>query len=231
MVKIKGKKGYFSVGEIVLWASSLFLITLAFVLFDRQNYLSFISSLIGATSLIFNAKGNPIGQVLIVVFSVLYGIISWTYAYYGEMITYLFMTAPMAVLCLVEWLKNPYKNSRTEVKVNAVGGKEIVFALALTLVITIIFYFVLQVFNTTNLFISTVSVATSFFAAYLTFRRSPYFALAYALNDIVLIVLWTLATIENLSYVSVIVCFFIFLINDVYGFISWIKMQKRQAEN
>lgn len=78
---------------------------------------------------------------------------------------------------------------------------------------------------------STVSVTTSFIAVYLTFRRSPYFALAYGANDIVLIILWVMATAKDRSYLSVVVCFVMFLINDLYGFINWRRMQKRQKEN
>ncbi len=63
---------------------------------------------------------------------------------------------------------------------------------------------------------------------YLTFRRSAYFALAYAANDVVLIVLWTMATLTDVSYLSVVICFAVFLINDIYGFISWSRMRKRQ---
>ena len=63
---------------------------------------------------------------------------------------------------------------------------------------------------------------------YLTFRRSPYFALAYAANDVVLIVLWALAAAENVTYISVIICFVVFLVNDLYGFASWKQMEKRQ---
>lgn len=50
-------------------------------------------------------------------------------------------------------------------------------------------YFILRAFNTANIIPGTISVTTSFVAVYLTFRRSPYFALAYAANDVVLIVL------------------------------------------
>lgn len=84
---------YFSRAERLLWGLSVVLIGA----FDRENYLTLAASLIGVTSLIFNAKGNPIGQVLMVIFSLLYGIISYTFAYYGEMVTYLGMTMPMAV--------------------------------------------------------------------------------------------------------------------------------------
>ena len=88
---------YFSRAERLLWGLSVVFIVGSFCAFDRENYLTLAASLIGVTSLIFNAKGNPIGQVLMVIFSLLYGIISYTFAYYGEMITYLGMTMPMAV--------------------------------------------------------------------------------------------------------------------------------------
>lgn len=229
MVKIKSAINYFSKGELLLWSLSVLFILVSFFAFDRKNYMTLSASIIGATSLIFNAKGNPLGQILIVVFSVLYGIISFTFAYYGEMITYLGMTAPMAVFAFVSWIKNPYNGKKSEVKVNDLKFAEIIFMLLLTAAVTIIFYFILKFFNTANLLPSTLSVTTSFIAVYLTFRRSPYFALAYAANDIVLIVLWFLASLTDISYVSVTVCFIMFLVNDIYGFISWIKMRKRQT--
>ena len=37
--------------------------------------------------------------------------------------------------------------------------------------------------------------------------------------------------LEDISYLSVVVCFIAFLANDIYGFISWRKIEKRQAEN
>ena len=132
---------------------------------------------------------------------------------------------------LISWLRHPYKNNKAEVEVNNIGKKEVAFMLALSAVVTLIFYYILAYFDTANLLPSTLSVTTSFIAVYLTFRRSPYFALAYAANDIVLIVLWVMATAQDISYLSVLVCFAVFLANDLYGFLSWIKMQKRQLEN
>ena len=231
MEKIKSALSYFSKCEIILWSSSVLIIVVSFVIFDRENYMTLIASVIGATSLIFCAKGNPTGQVLIVVFSILYGIISYTFSYYGEMITYLGMTAPMAVFALVSWLRNPYNGNRAEVKVNSIKRREVFFMLLLTAVITFVFYFILKYFHTENLIPSTLSVTTSFIAAYLTFRRSACFALAYAANDIVLIVLWILAALSDVSYLSVTICFAAFLANDIYGFINWLRMQKRQQSN
>ena len=222
-------RNYFSKVEIGLWISSVLLIVISFCALDRINYWTLCASLIGVTSLIFSAKGNPFGQLLMVIFSLLYGIISYTFAYYGEMITYLGMTMPMALFALVSWLRNPYKGNKAEVKVNSISKKEMIYMWLGTGIVTVVFYFILEYFNTANIIPSTLSVTTSFLAVYLTFRRSPFFALAYAANDIILILLWILASVCDVRYISVVVCFVAFLVNDIYGFISWQKMKRRQG--
>ena len=219
---------YFSKEELALWGASSGLIVVSFLIFDRENTMTLAASLIGTTSLIFNAKGNPIGQALMILFSLLYGVISYTFSYFGEMITYLGMTGPMALFALISWLRNPYKGNHAEVAVNRIGKWEYLGLYLATAVVTLGFYFILEHFHTANIIPSTLSVATSFIAVYLTFRRSPYFALAYAANDVVLIILWVLAAKEDISYLSVIICFVMFLAKDLYGFVSWKRMEKRQ---
>ena len=222
---------YFSKAEIILWCASAALILVSFCLFDRESYITLFASLIGVTSLIFSAKGNPVGQLLMVIFSLLYGIISFTFSYYGEMITYLGMTMPMAIFALVSWLKNPYKGNKSEVKVNTIGKIEALFMWAAAAAVTVLFYFILDYFQTANIILSTASVTTSFIAVYLTFRRSPFFALAYAANDTILIALWILASMYDTRYISVVVCFMAFLVNDIYGYTSWQRMKIRQEKN
>lgn len=221
---------YFSITEWCLWAGSVTLILLSFLIFDRSDGLTLTASLLGVTSLIFCAKGNPIGQALMIVFGLLYGIISYRFAYYGEMITYLGMTAPMAIFALIAWLKHPYRGNRAQVEVNGLSRREILWLIPLTAAVTVLFYFILAYFGTQNLIPSTLSVTTSFVAVYLTFRRSPWFAAAYAANDLVLILLWVLAAGSDRSFVSVAVCFVVFLVNDLYGFFRWRVMQKQQRE-
>lgn len=221
---------YFTNEEKLLWTCSVIVITLAFIEFDGSGWLTLAASLIGVTSLLFNAKGNPVGPILMIVFSLIYGYISLTFAYYGELITYVGMTLPMSAWSLIAWLRHPYRGRRAEVTVNAhLRAAEWALLTALTAAVTTGFYFILSALGTANIIPSTVSVATSFAAAYLTARRSPCYAAAYALNDMVLIVLWVLACAEDPGYVSVVVCFVAFLVNDIYGFVSWRRMQERQS--
>ncbi|MGN0172276.1 MAG: nicotinamide riboside transporter PnuC, partial [Acutalibacteraceae bacterium] len=148
MNKTKRLIHYFTKAEKLLWMFSVIGIIAAFFAFDRDNYITLTASLIGVTSLILSAKGNPIGQFLMIIFSVLYGFISYTFSYFGEMATYLGMTAPMAFISLISWLRNPYKGKKSEVKVNRISKKEHIFMWVMTVIVTVIFYFILANFHT-----------------------------------------------------------------------------------
>lgn len=215
--------------EFLLWITSVVIVTASFLLSPAQDYLTLIASLIGVTALIFVAKGYVIGQVLTVVFAVFYGIISFYFQYYGEVITYLGMTSPIAVLSTISWIRHPYKKTKV-VEVSRMTFPQIALMLVLTAVVTLIFYFILKALNTANLFFSTVSVATSFLASYLTFMRSHYYGIGYGANDIVLIILWIMASIKDIAYLPMVVCFVMFLVNDLYGFINWRKIKHKQQK-
>jgi len=215
--------------EKVLFGLSITLVILSYIVFGGE-IITLASSLIGAAALIFVAKGYVIGQVLTVVFAVFYGVISFSFRYYGEMITYLGMTSPMAILATVSWIRNPYKKTK-EVKVKKMSTTESTVMLTFSAAVTVLFYFILKTLGNESLTVSTFSVTTSFIASYLTFMRSPYYALAYAANDVVLIVLWIIASLTDTSYVTMAVCFFMFLLNDLYGFINWRRMMKRQNDS
>ncbi len=178
---------YFTPAEYALWGGSVALILLSAILLgDGDGFAggaTVAASLIGVTSLIFNAKGNPFG------------------------------------------------GRRAEVTVNRLSGRGYLLMAALTAAVTGVFFFILRALGTARLGLSTLSVATSFAAVYLTARRSPHYAIAYAANDLVLIALWVLAAIDEPHYLAVAVCFAVFFVNDIYGFIGWRRMARRQRRS
>ena len=193
------KLRYFSPFEWCLILFSYTAILLTFFLFDGEEYFKLATTLVGIAALIFSAKGNPMGPLLMILFCVAYGVISFSFAYYGEVITYVAMSLPMSVWAFVSWFLHPSSKGRAETEVGIVRGREWGLLLLYTAAVTLVFYFILSALDTPNIIPSTFSVSTSFAAAYLTARRSPYFALAYALNDVVLIVLWGLATVTDIG--------------------------------
>lgn len=215
--------------EWLIWLSSLAIVLVSNLLTADLDILTLAAALIGVTSLIFAAKGNVWAQILMVVFSILYGIISFRFRYWGEMITYLGMTMPMAVWSAITWFKNPSEGNSSEVDIQKLTRRHVIWLTVSTVLVTVVFYYILMILDTPNIVFSTISIVTSFLAAALTMLRSSYYAVGYAANDVVLIVLWVLASFENPSYIPVVVNFVIFFVNDMYGFVSWKKREVRQA--
>mgnify|MGYP002674814711 FL=1 len=215
--------------EWIIWMGSLIIVFASNIITTDFDLLTLVAALIGVTSLIFAAKGNVWAQVLMVIFSIMYGIISFRFHYWGEMITYLGMTMPMSVWSTITWLKNPSEENGSEVQIQILNKKHIIGLTISGIFVTGVFYYILKRLNTPNIIFSTISIITSFLATSLTMLRSSYYAIGYAANDIVLIILWVLASIENPTYIPVVVNFSIFFINDMYGFVSWKKREIQQA--
>lgn len=216
--------------EWSIWLGSIIIVLISNLATKDFDLLTLVAALTGVTSLIFAAKGNVWGQVLMILFSILYGIISFRFRYWGEMMTYLGMTLPMAVWSTITWIKNPSENNGNEVQIQSLSKKHIVALCISGIIVTAVFYYILKSFNTPNIIFSTISIITSFIAASLTMLRSSYYAVWYAVNDVVLIILWVLASLKDPAYIPVVVNFSIFFMNDMYGFMSWKQRELEQAE-
>ena len=120
--------------EWILWIISLSIVIVSNLFSSNFDLLTLVAALVGVTSLIFAAKGNVWAQILMIVFSILYGIISYRFRYWGEMITYLGMALPMAVWSAITWLRHPSGSDGNEVEIQilhrtqllCVGGASVV---------------------------------------------------------------------------------------------------------
>ena len=214
--------------EWTLWLFSMAVTLLSFFLSPARDGLNLAASLFGVTALIFVAKGRIVGQVFSIVFATLYGIASWRLCYFGETITYLGMALPIAIFSLISWLRHPFRDSR-EVEVAHLSRRSAFYLLVLSVAVTAVFYFILRALGTAQLAVSTISITTSFLAAGLSFLRSPFYALAYTANDVILIILWLLAAQKSAASAVMVACFALFLLNDLYGFWNWCRMRRQQA--
>ncbi len=223
------KKYFGSLGrtDIFVWGISILLIVISYFLSPAGGLINSITSLLGVTAIIFVAKGQVLGQVLLASFAVLYGVVSYFQGYYGETAICIFLSLPLAAFAIITWYKNPYGDSG-EVSIRRLKWRDWLLLLPLTAVVTTFMYFLLSYLGTSNIIWSTFSIATSFLAAGLTVLRSPYFALGYVFNDIVLIVLWVSAALGDPSAISMVFCFLGFLLNDSYSFVCWRIREKKQ---
>jgi len=218
--------------EICFLFCSLLAITLCFIFGTDKNIFSFIVSLVGVISVLTVAKGLVIAPFINIVYNILYAIISIVQVYYGEAIIYICLMIPICLISIISWLKNKNQENTDVVNVNKIKGKEYLYLSLISLVSTIGFYFLLKVLNTSELVVSTISLMTSVIASYLMLRRCSYYALGFVVDDIISIVLWSLAIINSgIGYLPTVISFCVFFINDVYGFIHWKLEEKKQSQH
>jgi len=228
---IKKYLKYFTPLEWSILIVTLTAISIGFGISEDRSALSYTSSIVGVLSIMFNSKGNVIGQFINIVFAALYGIYSYTQHYYGEMIIYFALMTPIYVFSIVSWIKHKYNGKSHEVAINTLKKKEYLFAGLGALACTAGFYFLLSALNTDNLIVSTVSLTTSISAAYLMLRRCEYYSVCFIFNDVILITLWAMKIPESgLSVLPSVIAFGTFLIVDVYCFFSWRAIHRRQEK-
>ncbi len=218
-----------SIFEIVLLFSSFVILTICFLFDTDKNFFSYVSSLIGVTAVLTISKGLFFAPILNLIFDVLYGILSLQQRYYGEAIICFALMLPIYLFSIVTWVKNKKCDNSQQVKINIIKAKEHIFICFISVIITVALYFLLKALNTNYLVLSTISLTTSSISAYLMLRRSSYYALGYMANDIVLIIMWGLIVLNSgIGYLTIVINFVVFLVNDAYGLIRWKKEEKSQ---
>lgn len=208
---------------------SLFLVLTTAVIF-KSDFLTAICSIVGITTALLLAKGKPLGQVFGLFIVLLYSIVSYKNKFYGEVIIYLVIMLPMYILGIISWLKHQNKKTNS-VDIGKVSKKEWVLVCLISIAFFIGIYFLLKLFNTNELFISSLSVIDSLFAVYLQIRRSKFSFYFYVVNDLVLIVLWGIpCLIGNVMLIPMLLNPIINLVNDIYGIINWQKLEIIQGK-
>lgn len=215
--------------ETLFLIISLIILILCFILSQDKNIFSLIASILGIITVLCGAKGLVVAPMINIIYNIIYIALSISQRYYGEVLIYIFLMIPLNIITIISWLKNKSKENKDIVKVNILSKKEYFYIITITILITIGFYFLLKALNTNELLVSTISLTDTLLASYLMLRRSSNYAIAYIVNDIVLITLWGLS-IKNsgTTYLPIVISFIIFLFNDIYGLINWKKMEKNQ---
>lgn len=212
--------------------AGIIIIMLTIGIIYHSDAITIISAIFGPIGVFFLAKGNVVGQMFLTVQGILYSIISYLNGFYGEVIITCLFTIPLYIVAIVTWFKN-LNASNGQVKVNRkISWKEWLIMFSVCLVISVGIYFLLQYFNTRYVLLGTFSFAFSSMASYLSVRRCEYNFIFYILNNIILVAMWILLVVNdgNFSQIITFVNYIIFMLINLFGFVNWIKLKKKQGE-
>jgi len=147
-----------------------------------------------------------------------YAIISFNQAYYGELLITVFLTMPIMIIGIVSWLKHKAQEENV-----------VIMAFVSQLIFFWIYYFILNMFNTDLLIISSISIVVSVLATYFEARRSEISIYCYTINDIILIILWLIPVLSgDKGLITVLIGLVLLLMTDLYGIYNWNILKKKQ---
>ena len=173
------------------------------------------------------AKGKWSCYAIGVISTFFYAYISYRNGYYGEIMISMFLTLPLMIVGLLNWIK--HQDETKTVIVKDVSKKELAIVLGSQVILFFGYYYLLKIFNTDNLVVSALSIVASLIATYLTARRSEYGFVGFIINDIILIMLWGIPVLFGaFSLIPVVLCPILLLINDIYGAYNWKRIKKKQ---
>lgn len=222
----KSFQGWTNFEKLLLLFSVVFVTAIGIVF--KSDLITTVCSIVGIITALLLAKGKNLGQIFGLLITLLYSIVSWKNRFYGEVIIYLCMMLPMYIIGIKSWIK--YQNQKTgSVEVNKIGKKEWLVVSLISISVFIGIYYLLKLFNTNELFISTISVVASLFAIYLQIRRSKFSFGFYIINDLVMFSLWIIPVMNgNLLILPMALNPIVNLINDSYGLYNWKNIEKKQ---
>lgn len=213
--------------ELIFLISGLMISILSSIIFDGTIIDTLYTSLYLITALLMS-KGKVESYFVGFISVFFYAIVSYNQGYYGELIITAFLTFPIMVIGIISWLRNKDEEDDVVI-VNSLSKKELSIAFGSQIILFWAYYFLLKVFNTDLLVLSSISIVTSVLASYLEARRSELSLLCYVANDIVIITLWIIPVINGqTALISVLVGPILLLINDIYGSYNWKKLKKIQ---
>ena len=222
-------KGWNLFEKILLFGSILF-ISLTGLVF-HADLLATLCSILGVITVLLLAKGNNYVNVLGVLISILYSIVSYRNKYYGEILIYIFLMMPMYTIGIFTWLR--HKNKDTDsVEINTISKREWILTLLVSCIIFVGIYNLLKAFNTNALYLSSISVLFNLYAIYLQVRRSRFSFCFYLVTDILLLALWIIPVINgNYVFIPLILNPIINFISDSYGLYNWRRTEYIQRNS
>lgn len=195
---------------------------------SKSSIISMLYVITYITNALLASKGKIECYIFGFIGIIFYGYLSFQQKYYGELIILLFMSIPVMIMGVISWFRN--KNDETII-INTLSKKEITLVILSQAIMFWLYYFILKIFNTNMLIISTLSIIMSLLALYFESRRSELAFYFYILNDIVGITLWIMPILNGEKAIfSVIFGPILLFINDIYGVYNWKRLKKKQKE-
>ena len=209
--------------KVWLFISTITMIGLSIVWKDSP--IALISGVTGIIGVVLCAKGKISTYFYATINVALYAWICFQNGLYGEVMLNAFYFIPMNIVGFMLW--NKKKDDDGNVEAKALTKKQLIILSVGLFVAIVLYYQLLKSLGGNLQLIDSITTVTSVMALLLQVLRYKEQWLIWILVNLVSIVMWVMLLNTSEGSISMIVMWAAYLINSIYGYINWKKLNKK----
>jgi nicotinamide mononucleotide transporter len=212
-----------------VWLLAFTLVNIYLFFAWHDTIIGLVASITGMLCVVLTAKGRISSFYFGLVNILAYSWVAYQSAYYGDVQLNMLYFLPMTFVGIYYWKKNQRKDKKqTDIKVRSLAVKEKIIWLIVSLVVLAIYGLFLKYLNGTLPFVDASTTIFSIIATILLNKRLTDQWYYWIMVDVLSIVMWVYIFITRGSDVSMLVMWAAFLVNAIYGYYNWRKMERSQ---
>jgi nicotinamide mononucleotide transporter len=213
-----------------LWLVLFTLINIYLFFAWGDTWIGLTASLTGMLCVVLTAKGKISSFYWGLINILAYSYVAYTSAYYGDVMLNMLYFLPMTFIGIYYWRNNTQsKNNHKNLVVRSLTWKEKIvwFVFAITAVFVLGIF--LKFLKGTLPFVDSVTTIFSIVATIMLTKRLTDQWFYWIMVDIWSIVMWVYIFLRDGNQVSMLVMWSAFLINALYGYYNWKKLEEQNG--
>ncbi len=210
----------------VVWLITACAIIVALSIYWQDTWMGILSATTGAACVICTGKGKLSAYVFGLVNSVLYAIISYQAALYGETMLNALYYVPMQFVGFYTWSRHMNTETNEVIKKNMKWTGRLMMT-AFILAGTIGYGLLLRAMGDAMPFVDAFTTVTSVAAMLISVKMFAEQWWIWVVVDIVSVYMWFQSFLQGQEYIATLIMWLVYLVNAVIMLVKWEREAKR----
>ncbi len=210
----------------VAWLITACAIIVALSIYWQDTWMGILSATTGAACVICTGKGKLSAYVFGLVNSVLYAIISYQAALYGETMLNALYYVPMQFVGFYTWSRHMNTETNEVIKKNMKWTGRLMMT-AFILAGTIGYGLLLRAMGDAMPFVDAFTTVTSVAAMLISVKMFAEQWWIWVVVDIVSVYMWFQSFLQGQEYIATLIMWLVYLVNAVIMLVKWEREAKR----
>lgn len=212
-----------------IWLLTFTIVNIYLFFAWQDSWIGLTASLTGMLCVVLTAKAKISSFYWGLINILTYSYVAYKSAYYGDVMLNMLYFLPMTFFGIYFWKKNVKKEKETKtVLVRSLSWKNKAYWLILSVIVVFVYGLFLKWLNGTLPFVDSTTTIFSIVATILLTKRCSDQWFYWIMVDVFSIVMWAYIFLRDGNEVSMLVMWSAFLVNALYGYYNWRKMEKQQ---